>query len=698
MKSAKKLFCSFAFPGTRAQSLARWFGAVALRAHTPLVLLLSIILTSASFYLALALRFDLHVPAERLTFGQFLFPLLLLLLARSVAYVSYKLNRGYWRFVSTTEAVDLLKAHFISSLLFAAALGLFRVEGFPRSIVFVEFMLSLLLSLGCRLGVRLAAERFLAHTMAPGGPQQDVLVLGGGVSGNLLIKALRELPGRPYRPIAVFDDNRRLHGVRIHGVPVVGALSEVEAFIEERARRDGCSIADAAEQRSSIGAVVVAIPLLAPLKMEHLQEVCRRYKVPFTRVQSLEDIVYQANSTLKPKLTIEQILSREEDPQHEDEIRSAICGKRVLVTGAGGSIGSELVRQLLAFEPAKIILVEKSEYNLFSIEREIRDQAPAVEKCFLLSNIANGVRLLRLFKAEQPQVVFHAAAYKHVPLLEMNCYEAFVNNVIGTRNVLHAAEESGAERFVLISTDKAVDPASIMGCTKRVAELMVGHHSLQAPPVEFVTDRPGASVKPPMSTAIVRFGNVINSAGSVIPTFKQQILAGGPLTVTHPEMERYFMSIREAVRLVLTAGTLGDCGEVYLLDMGKPIKIVEVAQKLLSLYGREDIEIVFTGLRPGEKLTEQLYSATETRSNTRFAKVFSVASSSGVRTGADVFAWVQALERHLEELSNQELEVVLKSYVQGRTQLADAAQGVIEAGDAADTPLPQSIIPSTIAK
>ncbi len=641
---------------------------IVLRAHTPLVLLLNIFLTAFSFCLALGLRFDFELN-QKFTFEYVGIPLIVLCIVRAIAYSYYELNRGYWRYVSTNEAVRIVKAHALSSLLFAAAVGIIRIPGFPRSLVFLEFALSILFAMGARLLVRLCCEKYLSKASQDGGEVRDIVVVGAGVSGHLLIKTLHGIPNTKYRPVALFDDTAPLRGSAIHGVPIVGPTSELSEFLEHNPR---------------VGAVIVAIPVISTIKLQEIEKVCANYHLPLKRLQSFEDIACNEHIEPQSPRTIEQVLSRETDVEHEDDIRTLIVGKRVLVTGAGGSIGSELVRQLITFAPSQIVLVDKCEYNLFSIQQELRGDKSDVKKIYSLATIQDKDRMNRIFSEYRPQMVFHAAAYKHVPLLEANCYEAFQNNIVGTRILLEVSRRYGAERFVLISTDKAVDPSSVMGCTKRIAELMVGNSD--GLPAEEVTvnGMNGSGAKGEkargMSTAVVRFGNVINSAGSVIPVFKKQILSGGPITVTHPEMERYFMSIREAVRLVLTAGTLGDKGEVYLLDMGNPIKIVDVAKKLLALYGRRDIPIVYTGLRPGEKLTESLYSSSELRTNSQFRKVFIVRGRKPQRL--DVFEWVSAVREQLPHLNDLQVEAVIRTYVSNSENVE--AEGLPEVARVSD--------------
>jgi FlaA1/EpsC-like NDP-sugar epimerase len=407
------------------------------------------------------------------------------------------------------------------------------------------------------------------------------------------------------------------------------------------------------QQNPRIAAVILAIPNLSSLKLDELRQICSSHQVPMKQLQTYEEIACADPFEPKTKLTVEEILERDIKVTDNPLIFAQIHDKTVLVTGAGGSIGSELVRQVLSFLPRQLILFDKSEYNLYAIEQELRRVEPTVQKIVVLGSVVDDKRLESVFSRYHPEIVFHAAAYKHVPLLESNCYEAFVNNIIGTRNLVRSAKRWGTDRFILISSDKAVDPSSVMGATKRIKELMVGDANNRY----HAKGERGHH----LHTAVVRFGNVINSSGSVIPLFKQQILAGQPLTVTHPDMDRYFMSIREAVQLVLMAGILGHDGEIFLLDMGKPIKIVDVAKKLRALYGRRDIPIVFTGLREGEKLSEVLYSTTETRHPTEFGKVFSVHSR--YHTSQNVFDWVEQLSSHLYDLDDEDIGREIHQFV-----------------------------------
>jgi FlaA1/EpsC-like NDP-sugar epimerase len=466
-------------------------------------------------------------------------------------------------------------------------------------------------------------------------------VLGAGESGHLLVKTLKARPQLPYRPVGVLDDNPALFRRGIFGVDVLGRLSDLRAVLVANPR---------------ISAVILAIPSLSKMRAGEVEEVCKEVGVVFKKIQSFEeialtDIAIDHGETA----SIESVLERDVAVAHDSEIREFIRGKDVAVTGAGGSIGSELVRQLITFAPKSLTLIDSNEFHMFKIQREVEGVCPDVLKRFRIASIVDEDRILQIFAEASPQVVFHAAAYKHVPLMEENPYEAFVNNVVGTRNLLRACLDARVGHFVMISSDKAVNSCNVMGCSKRIGELLVQAYVAEA-------QKKGRSFK----GAIVRFGNVINSNGSVVPLFKEQILSGGPVTVTHPEMRRFFMSIREAVRLVLAAGSIGNNGEVFLLDMGDPVKIVDVARKMLALYGRRDIQIVYSGIRPGEKLFEELTGPGEKTYPTDLAKVRQVLSPLG--KGSNVISWVATQEIGIAAKPRDTIKREMEAFVGMRTE------------------------------
>ncbi len=615
----------------RKLSLAIQRKALLLNLRLPCILAINIAIVTVSYLSALGLRFDFDFSVALAR--SWVLPLLLLLAFRVTAYAYWNINQGRWRYSSTKDLMSLLKAHFVSSALLTASIFLFQISVFPRSVIFIEFGLSVLLSGGLRLLTRLASERLVEISRLATKNDREVLVLGAGDSGHLLIKTLLAHRRLGYKPIGVLDDSEWLVSSSVFGVPVLGSIANLESMIASHPR---------------LAAVIVAIPSYSAERFASATEICERFGVALKRVQSFEDIACLDAGEQRTMLTVESVLHKDLVVEHETEVRSAIRGKRVLVTGAGGSIGGELVRQILQFDPLEVILLDNGEFNLFRAAREFSTDGKKSVCRFELGSICDEDRLVKVFAKYRPQLVYHAAAYKHVPLLEANVYEAFRNNIVGTRNLLRVSQATGVERFVLISTDKAVDPISIMGVSKRIAELL--------------TQEACASSSGAFAAAAVRFGNVINSAGSVVPLFKEQILSGGPITVTHPDMERYFMSIREAVRLVLTAGTLSDSGEVYILDMGKPIKIVDLAKKMLALYGRRDIPIVFTGVRPGEKLTEILSTDSEVRGATRFKKVSKLVTSRELSLN-HAFDWVETLEARAGVLDERTLIAEMKAFV-----------------------------------
>lgn len=596
----------------------------------PALTALTLALTAFGLFVALGLRFEFSW--DYMTRPDYLLlPLPFLLCARYAGYLYWGINERSWRHTSTPEIELIVRAHFASSIAFAASVYIFRFTGLPRSIVLLEFVLSLTFM----AGVRYLARKTCSITF-PNGHEKNgaraVVVIGAGDSGHLIVRNLLAERRFGYEPVAVLDDSERLIGTSVHGVEVKGPVSSLRSLLLAN---------------KNISAVILAIPSVSRSRYNEIRDICEQCSVPLKRVQAFEDIACLDAASPVRRLDIESLLHKSTDVTYENEIRERLSGKRVMVTGAGGSIGSELVRQILAFGPSRLVMFDSSEYSLFEIDREIRGSNPEAPLVTTLGNICDSRRLKRVLKEERPEIIFHTAAYKHVPLLEANAYSAFRNNVVGTRNLLLTAPIYGARHFVLISSDKAVDPASVMGASKRVCEMLVEEL---------------CSKGSKMSASVVRFGNVINSAGSVIPTFKRQIEEGGPVTVTHPDMERYFMSISEAVRLVLTAGILGETGEIYVLDMGRKIKIVDVARKMLALYARRDIPIVFTGLRPGEKLTEELLCQNEQRAPTQFERVKVVRS---VRSRSEsVFDWAAFLEEDIETMRDDEIAAALLSFAQ----------------------------------
>jgi FlaA1/EpsC-like NDP-sugar epimerase len=515
----------------------------------------------------------------------------LVLAAQGLIFWWTGLYRGLWRFASVPDIWNIFRACLLGAFAIAITLFLYnRLATVPRTVLAVyPFVLAILLG-GPRLLYRYWKDSRLDFVTRA--PSTRVLVLGAGKAGDALVRDLRR--ENRYAPVGFLDDNVQLRGSRLHGIPVLGTLDQLPQLARETA----------AEM------LVIAMPAANKAQMRRAVDLCEECNLPFRTVPRLEDVVAGRSSFNELKeVAIEDLLGREQVQLDWTAIRTRLAGKRVLVTGGGGSIGSELCRQIARLGAESLTVLELSEFNLYTIEQELRRDFPDLLFNAWLGDCGDAMACDRVFANARPEVVFHAAAYKHVPLLQGQIREAFRNNVIGTRAVAEAADRHGADSFVLISTDKAVNPTSVMGACKRVAELFCQNFAQQSK-TRFIT---------------VRFGNVLESAGSVVPRFREQIRAGGPVTVTHPEITRYFMTIPEACQLILQASVLGQGGEIFALDMGEPIKIRDLAEQMIRLAGKHgdgDISIVYTGLRPGEKLFEELFHAQENYSDTTHAKIF----------------------------------------------------------------------------
>jgi FlaA1/EpsC-like NDP-sugar epimerase len=515
----------------------------------------------------------------------------LVLAAQGAIFWWTGLYKGLWRFASLPDLWNIAKAAVLGALAIAITLFLYnRLATVPRTVLTI-YPLVLAVLLGApRLLYRYWKDSRLDFSARA--PSQRVLVLGAGKAGEALVRDLRR--ENRYLPVGFLDDKHSLRGSRVHGVPVLGALDQLPALARETA----------AEM------LVIAMPTAGKAEMRRAVDLCEACNLPFRTVPRLEDVVAGRSSFNELKeVAIEDLLGR--DPVQLDwtAIRTQIAGKRVLVTGGGGSIGSELCRQIARLGAESLTVLDLSEYNLYVIEQELRGAHPDLIFNACLGDCADAATAAHVFASSRPEIVFHAAAYKHVPLLQGQLREAFRNNVVGTQTVAEAADRHGARSFVLISTDKAVNPTSVMGACKRVAEIFCQNFASQSS-TRFIT---------------VRFGNVLDSAGSVVPRFREQIRAGGPVTVTHPEITRYFMTIPEACQLILQAAVLGNGGEIFALDMGEPVRIRDLAEQMIRLAGKSsegDIPIIYTGLRPGEKLFEELFHPLENYSDTTHAKIF----------------------------------------------------------------------------
>lgn len=575
-------------PPLTERALAR-LSTLAFRYRRLMVITTHLMLVLASYTLAFVLRFDGMMPSayDRL----FVVTLAPLVLFRLGAFAFYRLYSGWWRYVGMRDMFALIKAIAISSALFTVLLVFTgQAYAFPRSVIVIDAVLTLFFIGGVRFALRALREN---RRPVAGGPRlRRVLIVGAGDAGELLLREMHNNRGLGYVPVGFVDDDIRKTGFHIHGVPVLGTTESLGETLATNPTDE----------------LIIAIPSASRDQIQKIVNRCLATRLPFKILPAIAALSGRVQMSQVRPVRVEDLLGR--DPVDLDSaiVHGAIAGRRVLITGAGGSIGAELARQIASFGPAALTLIERSENALFLIEQELHRKHPALDVRPAICDICESADVVRLFREARPEIVYHAAAFKHVPMMEAHVCHAVQNNVFGTRNVADAAVQYGAT-FVLISTDKAVSPTNIMGATKRLAEQLVlslanarAHH--------FVA---------------VRFGNVLGSNGSVVPLFTEQIADGGPVTVTHPEATRYFMTIPEAVQLVLQASALDEARDrIAMLEMGHPVKIVDLARNLIRLSGLEpdaDIPIVFTGLRPGEKLHEQLTSDTEETMPTRFEKI-----------------------------------------------------------------------------
>jgi FlaA1/EpsC-like NDP-sugar epimerase len=555
------------------------------------VVLLQFALVVLSAATAWLVRFEFVFPRPEVFFTA----LPLLLLSRMLFMARFKLFHGYWRYTGVDDALDVIKAACAGSLAFLVAeRWVLGERSFPISVCCIEIMLTSIALIGVRVGSRALVQ--IARTQAVRFKRKAVVVIGAGCAAAML---LRELPRSGYTALALIDDDPAKTGVRLHGVPVRGRVVDLAEVVR-------CNQPDE---------IMIAIPSATGDQMRRITEFCDRTKVPFRTIPGLGDLLHgTATIDQLREVNLGDLLGREPVHLNLDSVRHRIAGRVVMVTGAAGSIGSELCRQLLRYAPAKLICVDQAETPLFYLERANSEAAGA--KIYCVADIADSIHMHEVIRQHDVRVIFHAAAYKHVPLMEENLQEALKNNVFGLLSLMEAAEQSGCEDFLFVSSDKAVNPTSFMGCTKRIGELIVAA-------------RPWVQ----MRCVSVRFGNVLGSQGSVIPLFQQQIRTTRQITVTHREITRYFMTIPEAVSLVLEAFSIGGKGDILVLDMGKPIRILDMAKTMICLSGiaQEDVKIVFTGLRPGEKLFEELYYPFERRLSTSAQKV--------LRTGGVSASW-----------------------------------------------------------
>ncbi len=579
-------------------TVASRISAVASRNRRAIVVATHLILAAVAYLTAFFLRFDFHLPAAELT--RLIRTLPYVLVLRVALLEFFGVSGGSWRHVGSRDLVTLSVAATAGTLALVAALFLTgALEGMSRSVFVMDWLIFIFLAGGVRFAIRCAREGQLPLQAAHG---RRTLVIGAGEASERFLRQTLHDGRRGMQFVGLLDDNPSHHGRSLHGVRVLGPTSQLQSL----ARKHHAEL------------LVIAIPSATGEDIRRIVMGCEETGLEFKRLPSLEELLDGTGRADQLKdVEIEDLLGRK--PVYLDlaRVESDLAGQTVLVTGGAGSIGSELARQIAGFCPRRLILVEQAETPLYFVHLDLIKSYPGLEVVPVIADITDASRIDAIFAQYRPDYVFHAAAYKHVPMMEINVIEAVTNNVLGTLRVAECAARHHARKFVLISTDKAVNPSSVMGTTKRLAERVVlDWQSLRASATDF---------------RAVRFGNVLGSDGSVLPLFRKQLAAGGPLTVTHPDVRRYFMSVPEAVQLVLQAAALpAVTGRIAMLDMGQPIRIVDLAEQLIRLSGRiphRDIHITFTGLRPGEKMDEELTSLAESSSATEVEKIRVVETS-----------------------------------------------------------------------
>lgn len=667
------------------------------------VALVFLIEAALANYCAFLLRYDAVLQGEAL--NRFLYYLPALLSVRLIFYFASGLHRGLWRYASISDMIKIVNAATLGSVLYLVTVH--YVIGdihFPRSVYVMDWLLFIIISGMTRLLIRVFREYMMFDP-----PRRKILIIGAGDSGEMLVREMKNGHESPYDPVGFVDDDVQKKGLTIHGVPILGNIDELPDIIMEK-RADE---------------ILISVSTDAQKVIRKVYEKCKPFNIAIKKLPAINDLL-DGNVSVGNKLgqrmvdaglvTEEQIreallLQQKEggrlgsklmklnyvseerffqfltkqygvahmqpislvdllqrDPVKTDitSVRGLIEGKSVMVTGAGGSIGSELCRQILKYNPSCLLLFDRYENSTFSVDNELRTANHGTRVSTIIGDIQNPLCLEHIFMGHKPQIIFHAAAYKHVPLMEDNPIEAIRNNVFGTKNLMEAASRHCVETFVLISTDKAVNPTSIMGATKRIAE--------------FLTVKMNACCQTKFTT--VRFGNVLGTNGSVVPIFKEQMKKGGPVTVTHPEIKRFFMLIPEAVQLVLIAAASGRGGEIFVLDMGRPVKILDLAENFIRLSGfipHKEIKIEFTGLRPGEKMYEDLFDKTERILSTSHEKLMIAAPD--IPSAEDLALCLTELERIVNDYAVHDVIPQLRTVV---PNFKNNAHGEVPVGDTVD--------------
>jgi FlaA1/EpsC-like NDP-sugar epimerase len=554
-----------------------------------IIIVHDLVMAALAWQLAWLARFNFEFPFHGWKTALALMPVIVAV--QGAVYFWFRLYRGRWRYASVPDLWNIVRASLLGALCITLALFiLFRLEEIPRSIL-ILYPVLLVMCLGTpRLAYRFVKDRRMALDTTAA--VKTCLIVGAGRAGDMLVREMLRDP--QYFPAGFLDDRAELKNTELHGVRVLGPVKDIAAICRS----------------IPVDFIVIAIPSATSEQMRRIVALCEEPGLPLRTLPGLGEMVAGAPvMTGLRNVAIEDLLGREKVELDWKTIESGLAGKSVLVSGGGGSVGSELCRQIARLAPDRLVVVDRSEFNLYRIRKELTQANPDLRLHAMLGDVCDPRTVEHLMKSHRPDVVFHAAAYKHVPMLQEHLREAVLNNVFGTLVLADAARRHGCGRFVLISTDKAVRPTSVLGITKRIAELVCETHNSRDG-TRFVT---------------VRFGNVLGSDGSVVPLFEEQIRNGGPVTVTHPEVMRYFMTAREACELILQAGAMGQGGEVFVLDMGEPVRIMYLAEQMIRLSGfvpEQDVRIEFTGLRAGEKLREELFHRHEQRETTVHPKIF----------------------------------------------------------------------------
>ena len=571
------------------------------------------LLLAAALYASFLIRFEFAVPPFYLDAMIGMLPYVVA--TKLTFFYFFDLYRGMWRYTSISDLLSIFKAATVGSLVIAVFIAFkIRFIGYPRSVFIIDWFLTILFVAGFRLIVRLLFESFTKNEsgkrLRPTFSSvmslkkknaKRLLIIGAGDGGEKIYREIQNNVSLPYRTVGFLDDNRNKIGRKIHGVPVLGLISEIGAAIKK---------VDADE-------ALIAVPSATGQQMRDIVQYCKESGIPFKTVPGYGELI-DGRVSIKAirDVAYSDLIGRKAVRLDEKGIGAYVEGNCVMISGAGGSIGSELSRQVCRFNPKKVVLFERAESPLYEIELELKRNFTGIQIVPVLGDILNAEHLLSTFDDFAPRTIFHAAAYKHVPMLELQPWKAVENNILGTATLVDAVRKSNIDRFVFVSTDKAVRPTNVMGASKRVAEMLIQcqNHGYDGE----------------TKFSVVRFGNVVGSVGSVVPLFRRQIEAGGPVTVTHPDVTRYFMTIPEACQLILQAGAMGQGGETFVLDMGTPVKIIDMARDLIRLSGFEpdfDIKIEFIGLRPGEKLYEELITADENAEPTQHPKILMLKGS-----------------------------------------------------------------------